>query len=57
MLACGCIPVANDAEHARIVLDNDEVRYAQATPFELAAALAPSSRSTRPSASRPPPAA
>ena len=39
MLACGCIPVANDAEHARIVLDNDEVRYAQATPFELAAAL------------------
>ena len=25
MLACGCIPVVNDAEHTRIVLDNDHV--------------------------------
>lgn len=39
MLACGCIPVVNDAEHARIVLDNDQVSYASPTPFELAHAL------------------
>jgi glycosyltransferase involved in cell wall biosynthesis len=40
MLAAGCIPVVNDAEHNRIVLDNPEVRYAAATPFDLADALA-----------------
>jgi O-antigen biosynthesis protein len=39
MLGCGCIPVVNDAEHNRIVLDNSHVAYAPATPFELAAAL------------------
>lgn len=39
MLAAGCIPVVNDAEHNRIVLDNDEVGYAPATPFDLANAL------------------
>ena len=39
MLAAGCIPVVNDAEHNRIVLDNDHVAYAPATPFELAARL------------------
>ncbi|MDA0166942.1 hypothetical protein OM076_42170 [Solirubrobacter ginsenosidimutans] len=39
MLAGGCLPVVNDAEHNRIVLDNDEVVYAPATPFELAHAL------------------
>lgn len=39
MLAAGCIPVVNDAEHTRMVLANDHVSYAQATPFELAAAL------------------
>jgi glycosyltransferase involved in cell wall biosynthesis len=39
MLAAGCIPVVNDAEHNRIVLDNDHVAYAPATPFELADAL------------------
>jgi O-antigen biosynthesis protein len=39
MLAAGCIPVVNDAEHNRIVLENQEVRYAPATPFELANAL------------------
>jgi O-antigen biosynthesis protein len=39
MLACGCIPVVNDAEHTRIVLDNDYVSYASPTPFELAHAL------------------
>jgi len=39
MLAAGCIPVVNDAEHNRQVLDNEEVTYARATPFELAAAL------------------
>ena len=39
MLAAGCIPVVNDAEHNRIVLDNSEVAYAHATPFELADAL------------------
>ena len=36
MLAAGCIPVVNDAEHNRVVLDNDAVAYAHATPFELA---------------------
>jgi glycosyltransferase involved in cell wall biosynthesis len=39
MLAAGCIPVVNDAEHNRVVLDNPEVVYAPATPFELADAL------------------
>ena len=39
MLASGCIPVVNDAEHNRLVLDNDHVAYARATPFELADAL------------------
>lgn len=39
MLASGCIPVVNDAEHNRVVLDNPEVTYAAATPFELANAL------------------
>jgi O-antigen biosynthesis protein len=39
MLASGCIPVVNDAEHNRIVLDNDHIAYAAATPFELADAL------------------
>jgi glycosyltransferase involved in cell wall biosynthesis len=40
MLAAGCIPVVNDAEHNRVVLDNEEVVYAPATPFDLANALA-----------------
>jgi O-antigen biosynthesis protein len=40
MLAAGCIPVVNDAEHNRVVLDNPEVAYASPTPFDLAAALA-----------------
>ena len=39
MLAAGCVPVVNDAEHNRIVLDNPQVAYAPATPFELAAKL------------------
>jgi len=39
MLSAGCIPVVNDAEHNRVVLDNPHVVYAAATPFELAAAL------------------
>jgi glycosyltransferase involved in cell wall biosynthesis len=39
MLAAGCIPVVNDAEHNRVVLDNDAVAYAEATPFALADAL------------------
>jgi glycosyltransferase involved in cell wall biosynthesis len=39
MLAAGCIPVMNDAEHNRLVLDNDHVAYAPPTPFGLAAAL------------------
>ena len=39
MLAAGCIPVMNDAEHNRIVLRNDHVAYAPPTPFGLAAAL------------------
>lgn len=40
MLAAGCIPVVNDAEHNRVVLENAEVVYAPATPFNLADALA-----------------
>lgn len=39
MLAAGCTPVVNDAEHNRVVLDNDRVEYAPATPFGLAEAL------------------
>lgn len=39
MLAAGCLPVVNDAEHNRVVLANDHVVYARATPFDLAAAL------------------
>lgn len=39
MLAAGCIPVVNDATQNRVVLDNDHVTYAHATPFELAEAL------------------
>lgn len=39
MLAAGCIPVVNDAEHNRIVLDNEHVAYAPGTPFDLADAL------------------
>ena len=39
MLAAGCIPVVNDAEHNRIVLGNPHVRYAHPTPHSLAAAL------------------
>jgi glycosyltransferase involved in cell wall biosynthesis len=39
MLAAGCIPVVNDAEHNRIVLDNPLVRYAEATPHALARAM------------------
>ena len=39
MLAAGCVPVVNDAEQNRIVLDNSEVAYAPATPFDLANAL------------------
>jgi glycosyltransferase involved in cell wall biosynthesis len=39
MLAAGCIPVVNDAENNRMVLDNAHVAYAPATPFELAETL------------------
>jgi glycosyltransferase involved in cell wall biosynthesis len=39
MLASGCLPLVNDAEHNRLVLANDHVVYAPATPFELANAL------------------
>jgi glycosyltransferase involved in cell wall biosynthesis len=39
MLAAGCIPVVNDAEQNRAVLDNPHVAYATATPFDLAEAL------------------
>jgi glycosyltransferase involved in cell wall biosynthesis len=50
MLAAGCIPVVNDAEHNRVVLDNDAVAYAEPTPFALAEAL--SRLVTRPPAER-----
>lgn len=36
LLASGCIPVVNDAEHNRVVLANEHVAYARATPFDLA---------------------
>jgi glycosyltransferase involved in cell wall biosynthesis len=39
LLAAGCIPVINEAEHNRVVLANDHVAYAPPTPFDLAAAL------------------
>ena len=39
MLAAGCIPVVNDADHNRIVLDNSYVRYADPTPHALAECL------------------
>ena len=39
MLAAGCIPVVNDADHNRVVLDNDHVAYSSATPFALAETL------------------
>ena len=39
MLSAGCIPVVNEAEHNRIVLDNPFVRYAGPTPHALADAL------------------
>ena len=39
MLGAGCLPVVNDAEHNRVVLDNEHVVYAPPTPFELANAL------------------
>jgi hypothetical protein len=39
MLAAGCIPVVNDAEHNKIVLDNSFVRYAPLDPHALAAEL------------------
>jgi glycosyltransferase involved in cell wall biosynthesis len=50
MLAAGCIPVVNDADHNRIVLDNDHVAYAPASPFELARKL--SELVQRPASSR-----
>jgi hypothetical protein len=39
MLAAGCIPVVNDADHNRMVLANDHVTYAAPTPHDLATAL------------------
>lgn len=39
MLAAGCVPVVNDADHNRIVLDNAYVRYSPPNPHALAAAL------------------
>lgn len=39
MLASGCVPVVNDAEHNRMVLDNSNVSYAPAEPHALARAL------------------
>lgn len=39
MLGAGCLPVVNDAEHNRVVLDNQHVVYAPPTPFEIANTL------------------
>jgi O-antigen biosynthesis protein len=38
-LAAGCIPVVNDPQHNRRVLDNPHLRYAPASPQGLAEAL------------------
>lgn len=39
MLAAGCIPVVNDADHNRMVLQNAFVRYAAPNPHALASEL------------------
>jgi hypothetical protein len=39
MLASGCIPIVNDAENNRMVLDNPYIQYAQPTPHALVGAL------------------
>jgi hypothetical protein len=39
MLSAGCVPVVNEAEHNRTVLNNPFVRYATPTPHALALAL------------------
>jgi hypothetical protein len=39
LLACGCVPVMNDAEHTRGSFDNPAARFAPPVPAELAAAL------------------
>jgi O-antigen biosynthesis protein len=39
MLAAGCIPVVNEAEHNRIVLANDQVAYTRPTPFDIGETL------------------
>lgn len=39
MLASGCIPIVNDAEHNRMVLDNPHIQYAPPTPLALVDAL------------------
>jgi hypothetical protein len=39
MLAAGCIPVVNDADHNKIVLNNQYIRYAGCNPVTLAAEL------------------
>lgn len=39
MLAAGCIPVVNEAEHNRAVLANDHVAYTRPTPYDIATTL------------------
>jgi glycosyltransferase involved in cell wall biosynthesis len=39
MLACGCLPVINDAPHTRLVNYADDVHYSEPTPTALAEAL------------------
>jgi len=39
LLASGTVPVVNDAHHNRVVLDNPEVVWADATPGALSAAM------------------
>lgn len=39
MLSCGCIPIVNEADHNRLVLDNRHVRYASLLPHALADAM------------------
>jgi hypothetical protein len=45
MLACGCIPVSNDAPHTRRVEYAEQLRYAEPTPAALAHALYMAARS------------
>jgi len=39
LLACGCLPVVNDAQHTHLVPYEDQLQYGESSPRGLAAAL------------------